>query len=256
MVSRDFICKYFSGDENIEALKVYDKYRLANDRDINVFTNTFLSPNIWSFFKENFDNNIFKVDTNGYFKESERRVIAFNNIYNVEYPIVMLKIESNSNFNKLTHRDYLGSILSLGIERDKIGDVVIKENCAFVPVIEDIWSFIYNNVTTIGRTPVEVTLVEDIESVPTVEFKEDVIIVSSLRIDNFISKIANISRGKSIELIDSGKILVNYSKIKNKSQEIEKDARITIRGIGKFIVGDILGETKSGKQRVVIKKYI
>lgn len=255
MISRDYVIKAFSKDDSMEALKVYDKLRLANERGITVFTNSFLPPNIWSFFYENFNSSMFKVETNGFFEECERRVISFNNLYETEYPIVMLLVESNSNFTELTHRDYLGSILSLGIEREKLGDIVIKGNKAYVPVMDDIWSYIYNNLTTIGRTPVKVSIIENYDDVPRVQFQEDVIIVSSLRIDNFICKLAKVSRGKAIELIDSGKVLVDYGKIKNKSQEISKDTRITIRGIGKFIVGDIIGETKSGKQRVIIKKY-
>ena len=255
MISRDYIIKYFSKDDSIQALKVYDKLRLASERDITVFTNWFLPPNIWSFFCENANSNIFKVETNGLFQECERRVISFNNLYETPYPIVMLEVESNSNFSKLTHRDYLGGILSLGIEREKIGDIVIKDNKAYVPVIDDIWTYIYNNLTIIGRTPVKVKILENYDEIPIVQFQDDVIIVSSLRIDNFICKLAKVSRGKAIELIDSGKILVDYAKVKSKSQEISKDTRITIRGMGKFIVGDIIGETKSGKQRVVIKKY-
>lgn len=255
MISREYIIKAFSKEESIDALRVYDKFRLASDRDINVFTNSFLSPNIWSFFYENFNSNILKVDTNGVFKESERRVISFNNLYETQYPIVMLVVEGNSNFNELTHRDYLGAILSLGIEREKLGDIVINNNKAYVPVMDDIWSYIYNNLTKIGKTPVRVKIIENYSEVPTTRFQEEVVIVTSLRIDNFICKLAKISRSKAIELIDTGKILVNYGKIKNKSQEISKGTRITIRGIGKFIVGDIIGETKSGKQRVIIKKY-
>lgn len=255
MVSRDYVIKAFSKDETIEALRVYDKFRLASERDITVFTNSFVPPNIWSFFYENFNSNILKVETNGFFKECERRVISFNNLYEANYPIVMLVVESNLNFSKLNHRDYLGSILSLGIEREKIGDIVIEDNKAYVPVMDDIWSYIYNNLTTIGRTPVKVNIIENYDEVPIVNFEEDVIIVSSLRIDNFICKLAKVSRGKAIDLIDTGKVLVDYGKVKSKSQEISKDTRITIRGIGKFIVGDIIGETKSGKQRVIIKKY-
>ncbi|MGL5353866.1 MAG: YlmH/Sll1252 family protein [Clostridium sp.] len=192
MISRDYVNKYFSNEENILALKVYDKYRLANERDISIFTNSFLPPNIWMFFYEKLNDEFCKVETNGCFKECERRVISFNNSYNEAYPIVLLKVESNSSFNKLTHRDFLGAILSLGIEREKIGDIVIKDNSAFVPVMEDIWSYVYDNITSVGKTPVNVSIVNDLSGVPLVEFKEDVINVSSLRIDNFICKIANV----------------------------------------------------------------
>ncbi len=78
----------------------------------------------------------------------------------------------------------------------------------------------------------------------------------SLRLDSIVSKLANVSRSKAIELLDSSKVLVNYVKSKDKSQELVKGTRLTIRGNGKYIIGDIIGETRSGKQKIIIKKYI
>ena len=68
MISREYIIKAFSKDDSIQALKVYDKLRLASERDITVFTNSFLPPNIWKFFYENFNSNILSVHTNGILK--------------------------------------------------------------------------------------------------------------------------------------------------------------------------------------------
>ena len=78
----------------------------------------------------------------------------------------------------------------------------------------------------------------------------------SLRIDNYVSKLANVSRAKAIELMQNNKVSVNYCKIKEKSKEIQENNVITISGIGKFRTGSIVGNTKSGKFKVVIKNYI
>ena len=167
-----------------------------------------------------------------------------------------MQIRNKSNFSNLRHKDYLGAILSLGIDRNKIGDVVVKDDRAYVPVMEDISSYILNNLASIGKSPVEISILYDLVDLPSIDFDEISINVQSLRLDSVVAKLANISRSKAIELLDSSKVLVNYVKSKDKSQELLKGTRLTIRGNGKYIVGDIIGETRSGKQRIIVKKYV
>ncbi|WP_294186484.1 YlmH/Sll1252 family protein [uncultured Clostridium sp.] len=256
MVNKEYILKNFSEDDVNEAIKIYENYKLAFEKDITIFSNSFCPPNIWSFFQENCQNSDFKIVTNGLFEEAERRVIAFNNKYNIDYPIEALQIRNKSNFSNLRHKDYLGAILSLGIDRNKIGDVVVKDDRAYVPIMEDISSYILNNLASIGKSPVEISILYDLEDLPSIDFDEISINVQSLRLDSVVAKLANISRSKAIELLDSSKVLVNYVKSKDKSQELLKGTRLTIRGNGKYIVGDIIGETRSGKQRIIVKKYV
>ena len=125
-----------------------------------------------------------------------------------------------------------------------------------MPVLEEISDYIINNLSHIGKSPIEIKIIDNISDIPSVNFEEIVINVSSLRADSIVAKLSSLSRAKAIELIDSGKVLINYVKAKDKSQDIVKDTRVTIRGIGKFIIGDVIGGTRSGKQRIVIKKYI
>lgn len=256
MVNKEYILKNFSEDDVNEAIKIYENYKLAFEKDITIFSNSFCPPNIWSFFQENCQNSDFKIVTNGLFEEAERRVIAFNNKYNIDYPIEALQIRNKSNFSNLRHKDYLGAILSLGIDRNKIGDVVVKDDRSYVPVMEDISSYILNNLASIGKSPVEISILYDLVDLPSIDFDEISINVQSLRLDSVVAKLANISRSKTIELLDSSKVLVNYVKSKDKSQELLKGTRLTIRGNGKYIVGDIIGETRSGKQRIIVKKYV
>lgn len=256
MVNKEYIINNFSEDDVKEAIKIYENYKLAFEKDITIFSNSFCPPNIWSFFQENCQNNDFKIVTNGLFQEAERRVIAFNNKYNTDYPIEVLQIRNKSNFSNLRHKDYLGAILSLGIDRNKIGDVVVKEDRAYVPVMEDMSIYILNNLASIGKSPVEISILYNLEDLPSIDFEEISINVQSLRLDSVVAKLANISRSKAIELLDSSKVLVNYVKSKDKSQELLKGTRLTIRGNGKYIVGDIIGETRSGKQRIIVKKYV
>ncbi|VYU62962.1 RNA-binding protein [Clostridium tertium] len=256
MLSKEKLLNVFTDEDIIDATKIYEKYKLAYEKDITVFSNGFYPPNIWSYFEKNLNSNIFLVESNGLFQEAERRMISFNNNYGMDFPIDIIKVMNKSNFSNLKHKDFLGGILSLGIERNKIGDIVVKDNTAYLPVINDISNYILSNLSYIGKSPVEVTILNTLDEMPQVDFEEMVINVSSLRIDSIVAKLCNLSRSKAIEELDSGKVLIDYVKAKDKSQEIIKGSRLTIRGSGKYLVGDIVGETRSGKQKVRIKKYI
>ena len=182
-------------------------------------------------------------------------MISFNNVYNTSFPMKLLKIENTSKFNELTHKDFLGGILALGIERNKIGDLLVEDNVCYVPIHEDIESFLIFNIDKIGKSSCKIEILEKYDYLPQFNFKEEVILVSSLRIDGIVSKLANVSRGKAQMMIDQGKVLVDYVKIRDKSYEPKEDERITIRGVGKFILGTIVGSSKSGRLKVSIKKY-
>ena len=173
-------------------------------------------------------------------------MISFNNIYEVPFPMKILKIINTSKFTAPSHRDYLGSILALGIKRNKLGDL---------PVCEEIADYIISNLETVGKSPCKVILLEE-DFIPfTPEFKEEIILIPSLRLDSIVSKVMKLSRSKAQDVIEAGKVLVDYNTIRDKSKEVLSGERITIRGVGKFILGDIVGNSKSGKYKVIIKKY-
>lgn len=255
MISKEDLLKNFSNEDKDSVIRVYDNLILAKTKDIPVFSKNFCSPNIWSYFVEHFNNNEFIVEADGAYDEADRRVVSFNNQYFYDYPFLCLKITNKSKFKSLTHKDYLGSIMSLGIEREKLGDLRVVDNYAVVPVYEDISNYIISSMECVGKCPVEVEII-DKEHLPQSIFEEIVINIPSLRIDNYISKLANVSRSKAIELIQNNKVSVNYCKIKDKSKEIQENNIITISGVGKFRTGNIIGNTKSGKNKVVIKKYV
>lgn len=251
---RELISKSF-GEEKEDVINLYEKYLLAKEKDIPVFGKNFYTPNVWKWFEKNLQSKSIKIENYGVFEEAERRMISFNNIYNTEFPIKLIKITNKSKFSTLTHRDYLGGILGLGIERNKIGDLFVEENSCYVAIHEEIKDFIIYNIDKIGKATCKVDIIEDISLLPHIKFEEEIIMVSSLRIDGVVSRLCNISRAKAQSLIDQGQILLDYAKIRDKSYELKGGERITIRKTGKFIVGSIVGTSKSGKLKVVIKKY-
>ncbi|AWK52421.1 RNA-binding protein [Clostridium beijerinckii] len=251
---KDKISKYFTDDKN-EALNLYERYLLSKNKDIPMFGKNFYTPNIWTWFEKNLGSKDFKVETNGFFQDAERRMISFNNVYDNTFPMKLIKIENTSKFLNLTHRDFLGGILSLGIERNKIGDLLVDKNTCYVAVCEEIENFIIYNIDKISKVVCSAEVIDNFELLPKVNFKEEIILVSSLRIDGVISKIINVSRSNATAMIEQGQVLINYVKIKDKSYELKGEERITIRGFGKFILGNSIGNSKSGRIKIIIKKY-
>lgn len=245
----------FGDDEKIEVINLIDKYMLSSSKDITVFGNDFYTPNIWKYFQKNLQSCNCTIQDDGFFREAERRMISFNNHYNTPYPYKIIKIKNTSKFHTLSHRDYLGSLLSLGIKRSKLGDLLVKDNICYVPVCEEIQDFILCNLETVGKVSCEVSVVEDLKDIPEYELEEEVILVQSRRIDSIVSKLAKVSRSKAQDMIEEGKVLLDYNKVREKSSELGEGNRVTIRGIGKFIIGDTIGNSKSGKIKIIIKKY-
>lgn len=240
--------------EEYEALKLYERFNLARTRNITIFTDEFYTPDVWSTLEE---INFFgvTVESFGVFKEGERRVIAFNKEEYDEYPISLLKIKCNTKFSKLEHKDYLGAIMALGINRNKIGDLILKEDGCYVAVHHSIIEFLISNLNKIKNLNCKCELIYNLEDIPKPSYEEKNIIVTSKRLDCIVAALGNMSRSKSLDIITSGSVLLDYRVTKDKSKEICEKSRLTIRGLGKFKISNIFGTTKSGRLKLTVFKY-
>lgn len=255
MLSKEDILKSFLKEDTEDVIKVYECMILAYNKGIPTFTKFFCKPNIWLYFTKKFNSNNFLVEAKGAFEECDRRILSFNNIYDIPYPYRILKITNKSKFNKLSHKDYLGALMALGLEREKLGDLRVIDDFAIVPIYDEVVDYILTSLNSVGKAPVSIEEIFE-DNLPKSNFEEEIIIVPSLRLDNIVSKLSKVSRGKAIEVIDSGRVLIDYSKSIEKSKEIKEGQRITIPGVGKFIIGEIVGNTKSGRYKVKINKFI
>lgn len=157
-----------------------------------------------------------------------------------------------------THKEFLGGIMKLGIAREKIGDIITVENGADIIVFKENETYICENLkllTRFRKADISIIKIEDVYLKEN-EFEELNIIVSSMRIDNFISELAKTSRNKAEEFIELGRVLLNHEEVLKASKSVKTNDVITIRGKGKFIIGDVVRTTKSDKFVISIKKYI
>ncbi|SHJ59305.1 RNA-binding protein YlmH, contains S4-like domain [Clostridium amylolyticum] len=245
----------FKAEEDIIS-RIYEKFLISEKTNNISPLRIFLTPQYWHSLEKYCVNNNVPYIAEGFFQEAERRIFIFNYEKGEKIPAVVLRITNKSKFKTLNHRDYLGALLSLGIERDVIGDIIVDNDKAYVAVVEDISDYLLYNLETVGKNPCKVELLDDLTVLPKVNKKSMDIIVTSRRLDNFLSSMCNISRSEAIRLIDQGKVLVDYMETREKSEFIKSNSTITVRGYGKFYIEDTIKNTKSDRQVVKIQKYI
>lgn len=157
--------------------------------------------------------------------------------------------------DKLSHRDFLGSILGLGLERSKIGDILVRDNKAYCFCFTNISEFIIDNLNKVKHTSVSCSLTDTKAKVFTPNFIEIRGTISSNRLDSIISVALQTSRSKVLKLISSGKIFINGKEVISNSCSLKEDDIFSIRGHGKFIYKGENGQTRKGKLRILLLKY-
>ena len=195
----------------------------------------------------------------GGFDDAERTVAIFLPDYAelaASDPLALLRI-TQSGQKALTHRDYLGSILGLGIRREIIGDILVRENGADMVIIKEMGDFLLYNYEKAGRASLKAELVPIGEIIlPEVRFEEKRDTVASLRLDNIISAAFNLSRGRAAEAIERGLVSVNGLETLKSDRPIKEGDRLVLRGKGKVLLKATGSATKKDRIPVVILKYV
>ena len=191
----------------------------------------------------------------------ERRMIRFGTPklfgYEEEFPIQCIRIEplTPKFAENLTHRDFLGAIMNLGIERSTVGDIFVQDHEAIVFCQESISAYIMENLLQVRHTHVKCTFADASEQLQSPTTEGVSLSVPSARIDTVISKVYNISRSRSIELFGAGRIYVNGRSTENNSYVLKNGDAVTARGFGRFTYIGEQGETRKGKIRVGVEIY-
>lgn len=246
-------------DKLIKMRRVLDKIRKTS-RTHCVETTDFLDPYERKLAKSilNRFQDINYTESGG-FQGSERRVIAiFPDYYyeeDIDYGISSLKITRAS--EDLNHRDYLGAVLQLGIERNKIGDILVHGDTGYLILKTDIKDYILFNLEKIGNENIEVreSQLEDVNYIEP-NFREIREFLNSLRLDLVVSAVCKISRNKSAKIINSNRVKVNWENIDKGSKELAIGDVISVRGFGRFIIHSLQGHSKKGNLNIVIRILI
>ncbi|MDR1538817.1 MAG: hypothetical protein LBU32_12630 [Clostridiales bacterium] len=268
MDKKELLKSFNTPEEKLLFSKVLDRLFFCQKEFRKAFTD-FIDPVHADKMKRLLERRINeKIMIYGGAPECERVMVGFAPEYETleasEFPIGRLLVKYSEKFNpSLGHRDFLGSILGLGLDRGKIGDILIKGGEAEVFACANELGFICANLEKVGRSRVSAKIMPESaspiwEMIP--ELRPDdstqmLAVVSSLRIDAVISAAFKVSRNASLELVKSGKVSVNWSSASDPSKTVKEADIMSVRGMGRIHVAEILGETSKGRWRIRVLKY-
>lgn len=156
----------------------------------------------------------------------------------------------------LTHRDFLGSLMALGLTRESVGDILVEEGRAVAFVTEEVGSYIINEISKIGKTGVTAKSGFDSPLPPKAKLSEFASTVASERLDCVVAAICNISRGGALQKINDGLVSVNSAVIEKSTKTVADGDVISVKGKGKFIIESVTDRTRKSRIVLKYKKYV
>lgn len=201
-------------------------------------------------------------DTFGGHESCERQMIRFGSEhmfgYEESYPIEALLIEpiTPKFAENLEHRDYLGAIMNLGIKRDVLGDIILKDKSAYLFCQNHISDYIRTNLERVRHTGVRVKKLDGEIAALTRTLKEVEVLVQSPRFDAVVAALSKLSRSEVLQLFRDKKVLLNARVCENNSMLLKEGCVFSVRGYGKYIYEGCGRETRKGKIYVKLKKYM
>jgi len=191
----------------------------------------------------------------------ERQMIRFGDAencgYEAEFPIACLKIApvSAKYAEELGHRDYLGALMSLGIERELLGDIVIREDCTYLFCEEHIADYIADSLTEVRRTRVRAERTENLPEGELYKTRRVVTQLSSQRLDALIAHVYKMSRSEAQSLFPSGKVFVNGRMCESPGYTPKEGEIISVRGSGRMRYAGVDSVSKKGRENTVVDVY-
>lgn len=170
-------------------------------------------------------------------------------------PLAFLRATFDKNA-ALTHRDFLGSLMGAGITRESVGDIHVGEGVADIAVLKTLESYLLDNLLSAGREKLAVKGISADEaraSESDFTLKKDT--VASLRLDSVVSAGFSMAREKAASLVEAGKVILNYEECAKPDREVFEGDVVSSRGLGKFILFEVGGNTRKGRTAITIKKY-
>ena len=167
-----------------------------------------------------------------------------------QYPIVCLHSRYAEKFCSISHRDLLGSFMSLGLTRACLGDIIIVGADIYLFAHEQTASFIEQSLVSAGKTPLHLHVLEEVPAMPDPEGTRFSAVVSSLRLDGLIAAAYRLSRSESAEMIRAGLVKVDHMICDRVDTLVRENALFSIRGKGRIRLISVDGLTR--KQRIGI----
>jgi RNA-binding protein YlmH len=258
MDKKSFLSQY-SEEKQFTVAKIWDNILLCQEIEYPIYLDEFYSENILIILEKYVTRLRVSIHKKGLNENCEKKIVCIApnsfELLETKFPVKYFEINGKNKFKKLEHKDFLGTIMSLGIKRELMGDLIVKDSICYGIIKEELLELLKEKIELVGKIPVKIQEIGELK-IPDNEFKERVEILASLRLDVLVSEIIQKSRTEAIKYLEAGEVFLNYEVEKKNSKLISEGDTLTIRKKGKFIIEKILEETKKGKIKVSIKQYI
>lgn len=194
--------------------------------------------------------------------ESERKMIRFGSeeelLYDEPFPIAIMKAEpiSQKFADKLTHRDVLGALMNLGLERENFGDIAIIDNVAYIFMKDSVVNYAKENLTRAKHTDLKLSVIENLPCDKLFRTEEKSIQLSSERLDAVVAKVFNLSREAAQSLFVRELVYVSGKLTLSASYTPKRDDVISVRGHGRFIYKSYDTTSRKGKLCAKVELYV
>lgn len=190
----------------------------------------------------------------------DRKMVRFGSPeelgYEEAFPIVCIAMEPliEKFGENLSHRDYLGALMNLGIERETLGDIFIKGKIGYLFCLDRMADYIVEQLEQVRHTHIRCRRVEGADYIQK-EIEEQILQAASERIDAVIAKLYHVSRTQSLEYFRGKKVYVNGRLCENNSYLLKENEEVSVRGYGKFLYQGVQSQTKKGKSVIKVGIY-
>lgn len=200
------------------------------------------------------------MEFGGYARAERARLAVYPQFFLIEaiaVPVRVLQAKGNFSFVQVKHGDYLGSLLGLGLKREKIGDILCLEDGCQAVVAAEIADFILQHWRQVHEVPIDVWEIDPEQiAVEPARVREIKATVASLRLDAVAAAGFGTSRTKIVREIKSERVKVNWKLTDNPAHEVRTGDVLSIRGRGRVVVEQITGTTKKGRIGLILKRMI
>lgn len=257
-------------ENNVLKGRLKDLANMSYRQNRYTYTNFMSAADMEVFFSNVDDLSFAGYQIFGGRESCDRVMIAFGREsdmgYSAEFPISMIKIAAaiDKFSDDLNHRDFLGALMNLGIEREMIGDILVTESgstgkhcSAYVFCVDTVANYIIDNIAQIKHTNVKCRLCKA-DDIDAVEIKKDPlhIIAASARADAVIAAITGLSRSSTSLLFSEKKISLNNRLYENGSYQLKPGDIFSIRGYGKYEFTGTGSVTRKGRLNIDLLKYV
>ncbi len=240
--------KSFSKQEKIVIANILDKYALYQKTGKSTYSN-FLNPLLFQKVCAYLDAKKIPYSIYDPYHFFEKKIIYFGEYQNF---ITFYQIPISSN---IKHSHILGTLFSLGLEEDAIGDIFVEDGYFYYTNLTRLNTYLKENFTMIHHEFIDLKQVQEIRLLKK-HFRLFTILVSSMRLDNIVSKLCSKSRSQVQQLLLEKKVLLNYHEIKTGSMLVKENDILSIHKVGKFKIGKQQGLTKKENEVLEINQYI